>query len=64
MSRAITVDEAAELLRVDRKTVYDAIKTGQLPSLTIGRVIRLSEAKVIALLEGQGGLVPKGKQRR
>lgn len=38
----LTVDEAAELLRCDRKTVYTAIQRGKLPGVRkIGRAIRI-----------------------
>ena len=37
----LTVDEVAALLRVDRKTVYEAVKLGQIPgAFRIGRCIR------------------------
>ena len=33
----ITACEAAELLGVNRKTVYDGLKNGQIPHRTLGR---------------------------
>lgn len=35
----LTVDAVAEILGLDRKTVYAAINSGELPSLRIGRRI-------------------------
>ena len=35
----LTVDAVAEILGVDRKTVYAAINSGELPSLRVGRRI-------------------------
>lgn len=35
----LTVDEAAELLGLDRKTLYGAINSGELPCLRVGRRI-------------------------
>jgi excisionase family DNA binding protein len=51
----ITVDELAELLRLDRKTVYSAIQQGEIPGVRrIGRAIRISrEAVVVWLREGR-----------
>jgi excisionase family DNA binding protein len=35
----LTVDEVAEILGLDRKTVYAAVNSGELPSLRVGRRI-------------------------
>jgi len=35
----LTVDAVAEILGLDRKTVYSAINSGELPSLRVGRRI-------------------------
>ena len=38
----LTVDEAARLLRVNRKTLYDAVRDGQVPGvIRMGRSIRI-----------------------
>jgi excisionase family DNA binding protein len=37
----LTVDEAASLLRVDRKTIYTAIAARQIDHMRLGRVIRI-----------------------
>jgi excisionase family DNA binding protein len=34
---ALSVDEAAERLGLNRKTVYDAIRAGEIPSVNVGR---------------------------
>jgi excisionase family DNA binding protein len=48
----LTPLEAAELLRVDRVTIYRWIKSGELPAWTIGsRNQRLCRSDVIALLK-------------
>lgn len=51
----LTVDELAELLRVNRKTAYAAIKAGEIPGVRhIGGVIRAHRDTVLAwLAEGQ-----------
>jgi excisionase family DNA binding protein len=57
-----SVDTVAGILRVDRKTVYDAIKTGALRALRLGRVIRIP-ASAIAQLAG-GAFTGGGRRRR
>ena len=45
----ITVDEAANLLKVDRKTVYAAIKAGQVPGVVrLGRTYRINRVALCA----------------
>jgi excisionase family DNA binding protein len=47
----LTVDELAELLRVDRKTAYSAIAEGKVPGVRrVGRCIRVSRAAVLEWL--------------
>lgn len=35
----LSVDEVAEILGLDRKTVYASVRSGELPSLRVGRRI-------------------------
>jgi excisionase family DNA binding protein len=38
----LTVEEAAELLRVNRKTLYEAIRLDQVPGVArLGRILRI-----------------------
>lgn len=61
----LTVDETAALLRVNRKTVYDAIKRGELPGVRrLGRSIRLSRSAVLAWLAEGDGCVPRSARGR
>jgi excisionase family DNA binding protein len=47
----LTVDELAALLRVNRKTIYDAFQRGELPGgRRIGRTIRFARAVILAWL--------------
>ena len=52
----MTVDEVARLLRVNPKTVYEAVDRGEIPGVRrVGRVIRMSRDVVLRwLTEGQG----------
>lgn len=50
----LTVDEAAEILNIHRKTLYDACKKkpsepGYFPSVKVGRTVRISR-KIIEQL--------------
>lgn len=41
---ALTVAETATALRLGRNTVYDLIRTGEIPSIRVGRAIRVPQA--------------------
>lgn len=60
----LTVEEVADLMRVDRKTAYSAIAEGGIPGVRrIGRCIRVSRDELLRwLAEGQGN-APKGRRR-
>ena len=50
----ITVEELAELLRVNRDTVYKAVSQGKVPGARrIGRTIRISRNAVLDWLNGK-----------
>lgn len=42
----LTPDEAADLLRVNRETIYNQIRRGALPATRMGRVYRIPRAAV------------------
>jgi excisionase family DNA binding protein len=44
----LTVEEAAELLRLGRTTVYALIKSGELASVPVGRLRRIRPADLAA----------------
>jgi len=46
----LTVDETAAVLGVGRATVYQSIRDGAIPSLRLGRVIRVPVPALLALL--------------
>jgi len=51
----LTVDEAARLLRVNRKTLYDAVREGRVPGvIRLGRSIRIGRTALLAWLQGNG----------
>jgi excisionase family DNA binding protein len=60
----LTVEEVADLMRIDRKTAYAAIAAGGVPGARrLGRCIRISRDVFLQwLAEGQGG--PQKSRRR
>ena len=43
-SAVLTVDEVAAALRIGRRQAYSAVQRGEIPSLRIGRTIRVPRA--------------------
>jgi|GEM_PF-6080461 len=49
----LTVEELAEYLRVDRKTIYEMVARRELPGcVRVGRTIRISTKAVMTWFEG------------
>jgi excisionase family DNA binding protein len=46
----LTADEVAKLLRVDRKTVYEAAQRGELPHRRLGRRLLFERGAVLRWL--------------
>lgn len=57
MTRLMTMDEAADILRVDRVTVWRLIKSQKLRAFQEGRVIRTREDWVEAYIEAKSAPV-------
>ena len=56
LPQALTVEEAAGLLRVNRKTLYDAVRDGRVPGvIRMGRSIRIGRDALLGWLRGNGG---------
>lgn len=53
-SDVLTADEVADLLRLDRKTVYDYAGRGVIPCQRIGKRMLFSRAAVVQWLGGCG----------
>jgi excisionase family DNA binding protein len=52
----LTVDEAAAFLRVNRKTLYEAIVRGHVPGvIRVGRSIRIGQTALLHWVQGNGG---------
>jgi excisionase family DNA binding protein len=64
LPQVLTVEEVAELMRVDRKTAYAAIAAGGVPGARrLGRCIRVSRDVLLAwLAEGDGAPQRRGRR--
>lgn len=51
--RWLTVEEAGQLAGIARSTAYDAVKRGDIPSIRVGRLIRVPRAAWLARLDGE-----------
>ncbi len=56
-AEVLTAAEVAKLLRVNKKTVYEAFANGDIPGMRIGSRIRFHRAEVLRLVR-QGRVVP------
>lgn len=54
----LTVPEAAQLLRIGRGAAYEAARTGELPTVRIGRTLRVPRHALAALLGESEPSVP------
>jgi|HubBroStandDraft_1064217.scaffolds.fasta_scaffold120747_2 excisionase family DNA binding protein len=58
----LTADEAAELLRVDRKTVYGLIARGEMPGVRrLGRAVRIHRDTMLAWMAHGQGRAPRSR---
>jgi excisionase family DNA binding protein len=53
-SLVLSVDEARELLGLSRGLMYEAIRSGQIPSIRIGRRILIPKVSLQQLLDEAG----------
>jgi excisionase family DNA binding protein len=61
----LTADEVAEILRLDRKTVYAALARGEIPGARrIGRAVRLHRDTVLDWLAQGQGRVSRSRRMR
>jgi excisionase family DNA binding protein len=55
----LTVEEASDFLRCSRDAIYDACRRGEMPSIRIGRLIRIPYSQV--LQQATSSLLQTGK---
>jgi excisionase family DNA binding protein len=58
----MTAEEVAAFLRVNVKTVYDAVKAGDIPAVHVMKTIRFSRSAITSWLER--GETPSAKRKR
>jgi excisionase family DNA binding protein len=49
-AHVITVEEAAKLLRISRGSAYEAVRTGEIPTVRFGRRILVPRARLLQML--------------
>ncbi len=52
---AYTVNETIEILSIGRTSVYELVKTGELPPLKFGKKTLFATPDIVALLESRRG---------
>ena len=57
MEKLLSIDEVAEILCLEYKSIYRLIRSGELPAARIGRVYRVNMADLAAFLEQQKQVV-------
>jgi excisionase family DNA binding protein len=50
--QTLKIEEAAKVLGISRNTAYDAVKSGQLPTVKIGRRFLVPKAALERMLTG------------
>lgn len=60
----LTVTEVAQILRIHRDAAYDAIHRSDIPSLRVGRTIRIPTARLADLLGLPLPLAPEPEKPR
>lgn len=58
----LTVEEAARLLRVSRGSAYEAVRSGAIPALRVGRTIRIPRRGLLELLGESANDFPNGPE--
>ena len=53
LSLTLTVEEAGQILRVGRNTAYDLVRCGKLPSVRVGKQIRIPRQALLDYLSRQ-----------
>ena len=57
----LTADEIASQLRVNRKTIYDAVRARTISFARVGRLLRFNRDAVLQWLRGQGRVSQLGR---
>lgn len=58
--RLLTADEVAEATSLPKARVYELARTGEMPSVRLGRAVRFAESALLAWIEAGGTPLPAG----
>ena len=64
MEKLLSIEEIAEIMGLEYKSVYRLVRSGELPAARIGRVYRVSQADLSAYLERQKQVVQQEASSR
>ncbi|MBN2590030.1 MAG: helix-turn-helix domain-containing protein [Sedimentisphaerales bacterium] len=53
MDKLLSIEDIAEILGLEYKSIYRLIRSGELPAARIGRVYRVNEADLASYIESQ-----------
>jgi len=53
--QTLKIEEAAKILGISRNTAYDAVKTGQLPTIKIGKRLLVPRIAIERMLSDNAG---------
>jgi excisionase family DNA binding protein len=59
----LTVEEAAKVLRISRGSAYESVRAGGIPSIRIGRTIRVPRQALLSMLGEQENLAGEDAHR-
>jgi putative molybdopterin biosynthesis protein len=51
LEQSLTVPEVAKLLRMSRQTIYNMVKTGDIPHFRVGNKVRFNRADLDAMMQ-------------
>jgi putative molybdopterin biosynthesis protein len=51
LEQSLTVPEVAKMLRMSRQTIYNMVKSGDIPHFRIGNKVRFNRADLDALMQ-------------
>ena len=60
----MTINEAAEVLRVTAARAYELARTGQIPTVKIGRQVRVDRERLTDFIRNGGASLPGGWRRQ
>jgi excisionase family DNA binding protein len=62
-AETMSVEQTAALLGIGRQLAYQAVRDGDIPSIRIGKLIRVPRAQLELLLNGEAPAAPPGPRK-